>query len=58
MQQLQECYDCAYCKDSLCKHPKRDERLWGEDGADDRHGECPLFEDREAVRCAVNGVET
>lgn len=62
----QDCRDCAsyyaWTETSgemfaVCKHPKGDERLWGEDRADDRHGECPWFADREAIRAAVNGVD-
>jgi len=61
----QDCYECIFAeswtephgeKVARCSHPKRNDGFWGEESGDDRHGECPYLEAREAVRCAVNGV--
>ena len=68
MLEPRDCSDClsydAWTETSgemfaLCKHPKRNERFWGENpGEYFAVNECPWFADREAVRCAVNGIET
>ena len=68
MDQPQSCDDCAFCRVGghegtgrpvfICNHRERDERLWGEDESDGSENNCAWFADREAVRCAMNGVET
>jgi len=63
----QDCSDCAFAEAwkephgedaAICDHRERFGKFWGEnDGEDFAENLCPHFEDREAVRAAVNGVE-